>query len=387
MAPLDGIRVVEVGVWVAGPSAGGILADWGADVIKVEPPDGDPMRNMFQALGYRPDMPNPPFALDNRGKRSMVLDLQDRSGRDTFDRLLERSDVFLTNLRPRALERLGVDHIAISSRHPRLVYASVTGYGLTGEDRDRPGYDIGAFWARTGIARQVVPPDEPPGALPAGLGDHVTGVTAVAGILAALWERERTGRGGVVETSLLRAGMYCMGWELGIQLVFGKLAPKARRDESPTPLVNCYQAGDGTWFYLIGLEGDRHFPGVLRAIGRPDLGSDPRFATARERRRNSREFIALLDAAFATEPFPEWAARFDHEDVWWAPAQTLAEVITDQQASAAGGFVDVDDGLGGTFRAVDSPVRFHGGGTDDPRPPVPTLGQHTDEILAELGHG
>jgi crotonobetainyl-CoA:carnitine CoA-transferase CaiB-like acyl-CoA transferase len=383
MAPLEGIRVVEVGVWVAGPSAAGILADWGADVVKVEPPSGDPMRNMFTALGYRPDMPNPPFALDNRGKRSLVLDLRQPPDRAVFERLLARADVFVTNLRPGALERLNLDPRSVSERHPRLVYASLTGYGLTGNDRDRPGYDIGAFWARPGIARQAVASDEPPASLPAGFGDHVTGVATVAGILAALWERERTGKGGVVETSLLRTGMYTMGWELGIQLVFGKLAPKTRRDESPTPLVNCYRAGDERWFFLIGLEGDRHFPGVCRAIGRPDLAEDPRFATARDRRRNSREFIALLDATFATRTLADWTARFDREDVWWAPAQSLAEVVTDPQAVAAGGFVDVDDGHGGTFLAVNSPVHF-GGPTDACRPPVPELGQHTEEVLAEL---
>jgi crotonobetainyl-CoA:carnitine CoA-transferase CaiB-like acyl-CoA transferase len=384
MGPLDGVRVVEVGVWVAGPSAGGIMADWGADVVKVEPPSGDPMRTMFAALGYRDDMANPPFALDNRGKRSMVLDLQQPSDHDIFDRLLDRADIFLTNLRPGALERLGLDAASVSERHPRLVYGSVTGYGLTGEDRDRPGYDVGAFWARPGIARQVVAPDEPPASVPAGFGDHITGMATVAGMLAALRERDLTGRGGLVETSLLRTGMYTMGWELGIQLVFGKLAPKARREESPTPLVNCYRAGDGEWFFLIGLEADRHFPGVSRAIERPDLPQDPRFASARDRRRNSREFIALLDAAFATRTLAEWADRFDREDVWWAPAQLLAEVVTDAQAAAAGGFVEVDDGHGGTFMAVNSPVRFHGQ-IDSRRPPAPRLGQHTEEILAELG--
>ena len=178
-----------------------------------------------------------------------------------------------------------------------------------------------------------------------------------------------------------------MGWELGIQLVFGKLAPKARRDRARRRWSTATRPATGPGSTSSASKATVTFPGSSAPSGVRTWARILGSRQARERRRNSREFIALLDAAFATQPFAEWASRFDGEDVWWAPAQQLAEVIADPQAQAAGGFVDVDDGLGGTFRAVNSPVRFHGGGADGPRPPVPALGQHTDEILAELGLG
>ena len=201
---LSGYRVVELAIWVAGPASGGILADWGADVIKVEAPSGDPMRKMFGAIGVEQDRV-PPYELDNRGKRCVVLDLTTDAGKTEMDALLATADVFITNMRPDALERLGFDHESVRARFPRLVYASVTGYGLGGADRDRPGYDIGAFWARSSLAHSMVPTGEYPIPLKSGMGDHITAITITTGILAALLNRERTGEGRLVETSLLRA--------------------------------------------------------------------------------------------------------------------------------------------------------------------------------------
>jgi crotonobetainyl-CoA:carnitine CoA-transferase CaiB-like acyl-CoA transferase len=383
-AMLDGVRVIEMGLWVAGPAAAGILADWGADVVKIEPPSGDPMRAFFQlATGSKVDR-NPPFDLDNRGKRSIVLDVRTAEGRDAADRLLARADVFITNFRPDALARLGLDPETLTKRFPRVVYASITGYGRSGPERDRPGYDVGAFWARSGVAATLAPEGVAPPMIRGGFGDHVTAITTVAGIVTALYERERSGRGRVVETSLLRTGAYCLGWDLGIQLAFGKIRAPVARTEVETPLVNSYRAGCGGWFWLIGLEADRHFPGVARAIEREDLLADPRFASARERRRNCREIIAELDRAFATRPLVEWAERFDREGVWWAPVQTLDQVVADAQAEAAGAFVDAPVRNGGSARAVASPVGF-GDATTLPRAPSPMLGEHTEAVLREAG--
>ena len=226
---LDHLRVVELSVWVAGPAAGGVLADWGADVIKVEPPDGDPMRKLFGAIGVK-QTKVPPFELDNRGKRSVVLDLRSDEGIAAMWKLLETADVFLTNLRPDALERLGLDATTVRARLPRIVYASVTGYGLEGPERDRAGYDIGAFWARSGAAATLVPSSEDPPTIRSGYGDHTTGLTVLAGLLGALLERERTGEGRLVEVSLLGTGIYCMGWDLSILSGFGKISStKSRR--------------------------------------------------------------------------------------------------------------------------------------------------------------
>ena len=381
---LHGLNVVEMGLWVAGPAAAGVLADWGAHVVKIEPPAGDPMRAFFQlATGSKVDR-NPPFDLDNRGKRSVVLDVREPAGRDAAYRVLAGADVFVTNFRPDALARLGFDPDTLTARFPRLVYASITGYGRTGAERDRPGYDVGAFWARSGVAQTLAPEGVAPPQIRGGFGDHVTAIATVAGILAALHERTTSGRGRVVETSLLRTGAYCLGWDLGIQLAFGKIKAPVPRTEVETPLVNNYRAGCGRWFWLIGLEADRHFPGVARAIEREDLLADPRFATARERRRECRALIAELDRAFAAKPLAEWAARFDREGVWWAPVQSLAEVAADPQAAAAGAFVDVPTRDGGTQRAVASPVGF-GDAALGPTRPAPALGADTDAVLREAG--
>lgn len=383
---LEGLRVVEMGVWVAGPAVGGILADWGADVIKLESPAGDPMRRMGQLVaGYR--MPSsPPFNLDNRGKRSVVLDLKQREGLQLARELIARADVFVTNYRAEALERLGVDWASLEERAPRLVYAHVTGYGQEGPDAGRPAYDVGAFWSRTGIATLLRPHghDEPIG-IRGGFGDHTTATHALAGVMAALLVRERTGRGQHVDACLLRSGAYTVGWDMGVQLEYGRLAPSVPRAKSVMPTSMLYRAGDGRYVQLLGLEADRHWPMLLEALDRKDLQDDPRFSTAIARRENAGELIPLLDAELARRPLDDWLPRFDTCGVWWAPVQTPGELAEDPQARAAGVFVDVpaSDGMP-AHRSVASPLRFSGADTTPSAGP-PALGAHTDEILGELG--
>jgi crotonobetainyl-CoA:carnitine CoA-transferase CaiB-like acyl-CoA transferase len=381
--PLSGYRVVELGVWVAGPAAAGLMADWGADVVKVEPPAGDPQRRVFGALGIADQQGVPPFEIDNRGKRSIVLDLHTDDGRAHMEQLLETADVFVTNVRPAALERMGLGHAAVLERHPRLVYASLTGYGLEGADRDRAGYDIGAFWARSGLAHTMVPPDELPPPLRSGAGDHITGITLVSGVLAKLLERERTDRGGLVATSLLRAGAYTIGWDIGVALRFGKRESTRPRQRNRAPLVNCYRAGDGRGFWLLLLEGDRHWPKLVASLDRPDLAADPRFVDARARVTHSEELIVALDLAFAEFDRDTLTARFDAHDVWWAPINSIFDLIDDPQAQAGGLFVDMTPRDGeAPYRAVNGPVDFDGYTV---RPgQVPMLGEHTDEVVEEL---
>ena len=381
--PLEGYRVVELGVWVAGPAAAGLMADWGADVIKVEPPAGDPQRRIFGALGVADQRGVPPFEIDNRGKRSVVLDLLQPDAREQMYELLATADVFITNVRPDALRRLGLHHDDLLVRFPRLVYASLTGYGLEGPEKDRAGYDVGAFWARSGIAHTLVPPGELPPGLRSGLGDHVTGIALASGVLAKLLERERTGTGGLVATSLLRTGMYTLGWDIGIMLRFGKRESTRPRGKSRAPLVNCYQAGDGHGFWLLLLEADRHWPNLLAALERPDLGADQRFVDARARLANSEALIAALDEAFAQLPYHELTASFDRHDVWWAPINSIADVIADPQALAAGAFVSMSPRDGDDpYLAVNGPVDFDG--YEFVPGPVPALGEHTDDVLGAL---
>ena len=386
MAPvLDGYRVIELGMWVAGPGAGAVLADWGADVIKVETPLGDPMRRLFKLLAGHGQTESPPFDLDNRGKRSVVIDLAQPEGVEIVRRLLRDADVFLTNLRPEAVERLGLGPDELLAEFPRLVYASVSGYGLEGPEVGRAGYDVGAFWARSGIASLMAPDGIAPPGIRSGMGDHITGMTTVAGILAALLERERSGRGQLVEASLLRTGIYTVGWDLGIQMRFGKIGSVRPRTTEMNPMCNCYAAGDGRWFWLLGVEADRLWPKLCEAVDRADLLTDERFSTARSRRHEASTLVELLDGVFARFTRDELTDRFDRHDVWWAPVNTPAEVLTDPQAIAAGAFVDVPEGEGApAHRAVATPITFHRTGTP-PVGSVPGLGQHTEDVLHAAG--
>lgn len=376
---LAGLRVVELGVWVAAPAAAALLADWGADVVKVEGPAGDPMRRVFGSLGIEGDLENPAFALDNRGKRAIVLDLNEETGQRQLEQLLAGADVFVSNLRPDALDRLGLQPDATVERHPHLVYCSVSGYGLRGEDRNRPTYDIGAFWARSGLSVQMADGDGNPLNARGGVGDHITALAALAGILGAVLQQRATGRGQVVEVSLLRTGTYVLGWDLGLQLALGKVAGAEPRHRNQTPLMNPYRTADGHWFFFTGLEVERHIASVCRALGRPDLLSDERFANAATIRRHRREVIAILDEIVATGTLAHWAERFEAEGVWWAPAHTPAEVVADPQLLANDGLVSVDDGA---LWSVNGPVSF--AGVQSPRASVPRLGQHTAEVLAEV---
>jgi len=384
LSTLSGLRVIELGVWVAAPAAAALLADWGADVIKVEAPAGDPMRHVFGSLGIDSDMPNPAFSLDNRGKRSVVLDLRRPEDKEHLEDLLASADVFISNLRPDALDGLGLEPAATVARHPRLVYCSISGYGLRGVERNRPTYDIGAFWARSGLSMQMADHEGTPLNARGGIGDHITGLAALAGLLAAVLEQRATGRGRVVEVSLLRTGAYVLGWDLGLQMTLGKVARAEPRERNQAPLMNPYRTADGRWFFFTGLEAARHIGAVCRALGRPDLADDPRFADARAIRHHRTEIIALFDEIIGTLPLADWAERFDKEGVWWAPAQTPAEVVEDPQLRANGGFVEIDGGASGAQRSVNGPVSF----SDAPRSrtgPVPGLGQHTDEVRGELG--
>jgi crotonobetainyl-CoA:carnitine CoA-transferase CaiB-like acyl-CoA transferase len=384
LTALSGLRVVEMGVWVAAPSAGALLADWGADVIKVEPPNGDPMRSAFGSLGIGKDFPNPAFAQDNRGKRSVVLDLRQPESRERLEELLSTADVFLTNLRPDALDGLGLEPGSTVERHPRLVYCSVSGYGLRGEDRNRPAYDIGAFWARSGLSVQLANSEGVPLNARGGIGDHISGLAALAGLLAAVLEQRQTGRGRVVEVSLLRTGTYVLGWDLSLQETVGKVAKAEARHSNQTPLMNSYRTRDGRWFFFTGLEADRHIDPVLRALGRTDLRDDPRFENAKALRQNRTEVIAVLDEIVGQRTLAEWAERFNAEGVWWAPAQGPADVLADPQLAANDGFLRLPaEADGTTRRSMNGPVSFSDLPVDRAAP-APFLGEHTDEVLAEL---
>lgn len=382
--PMDGVKVVEMGVWVAGPAAGCILGDWGADVVKIEPPGlGDPSR-LFQTM-FGADLPfNPIFENDNRNKRSIVLDLSNADGRAVALELIDGADVFVTNVRSAGLARLGLDPDSLMARNPRLVYGAITGYGLEGPEADRAAYDIAAFWARSGIAASLTQPGGMPPFQRGGMGDHNTGLAAAGAISAALFAREKTGRGQLVSTSLLREGMYTMSFDMSLCMRFGIPVAVADRKSMGNPAINNYRDSKGRWFWLVGLEGERHWPPLARAVGHPEWVDDPRFREPASRAANAAELIALLDAIFATKTREEWGEIFDAEhELWWAPVQSIEEVLQDPQAHAAGGFVEVPDGVGTTLLPA-TPVDFHGTRIEH-RAMAPGHGEHGEEILRELG--
>src|ERR1700722_14429112 len=380
--PMEGINVVELGVWVAGPATGGILADWGADVVKIEPPTGDPARMFGRMLGLDVDV-SPPFEMDNRSKRSVVIDLTTEGSRGTALELISGADVFITNVRPGALRRLGLDYAALAPDHPRLVYGLITGYGETGPDADRAAYDVAAFWARGGLAHLLTRPGQTPPFQRGGMGDHSAGMTLAAAVCAALLARERTGTGQLVTTSLYRQGAYTVSFDLNTYLLTGQPIAIGQRESMGNPCMNNYTAGDGRRFWIVGLEGDRHWPPLCRAVGRPEWLDDPRFGDALARYLNAAELIAELDAIFATRSLDEWAEVFAGEpDFFWSPVNSLEDIVADEQFHAAGGIVDVPDAHGGVSM-VATPADFHGTPWS-PRSAAPELGAHGDEIRAEL---
>ena len=381
--PLDGLRVVELAVWVAGPGAGSILADWGADVVKIEPPEGDPFRTFLNVLGG--DLPsNPVFELDNRGKRASALDLSSERGLALAHELVAGADVFLSNLRPASLGRLELGPDEVHERHPALVYDLITGYGLEGPDAERGAYDIAAFWARAGIAESLRTPGGPLPFQRGGMGDHSVAMSAVAGINAALVERSRTGRGQVVSASLLRQGAYTIGFDMNVALMWGQSLGIGVRETMYSPVLNNYAAGDGRAFWIVGLEGDRHWPALARAVGHPEWLSDERFATGRGRAVNAGELIGLLDEIFATKSLDEWSEAFAAEpELFWSPVNSIDDLVVDEQFHAAKGVVQVPDEQS-SVPMVATPVDFDGE-PPTPRYRAPRLGEHTREILTELG--
>jgi crotonobetainyl-CoA:carnitine CoA-transferase CaiB-like acyl-CoA transferase len=380
--PLEGIRVVELGVWVAAPAAGGILADWGADVVKIEPPPGDPARTFGRMLQIESGQ-NPPFEMDNRSKRSIVLDLATEAGLSVAIDLLADADVFVTNVRPAALQRLGLDFAAVADRNPRLVYGLITGYGMAGPDADRAAYDVAAFWARAGLADLLTRPGDTPPFQRGGMGDHTVAMTLAGAVCAALVSRQRTGQGQLVTTSLYRQGAYTVSFDLNTLLLTGQQVAIGQRESMGNPCMNNYTAGDGRRFWIVGLQGDRHWPALCRAVGRTGWLDDEKYATARARAGNGTQLIAELDAIFATKPLDAWAEIFAAEpDFFWSPVNAISDVLADEQFHAAGGVVYVPDG-DSTQPMVATPADFHGTPWE-PTAAAPGLGQHTEEILAEL---
>lgn len=384
--PFEGVRVLELAQWVFVPVAGALLADWGADVVHIEPTEGDPYRGLAtQGIGTDRGGVNLSLALANRGKRSIALDIRSEAGAGVVHRLLESTDVFLTNMRPGALRRAGLDAETLTGRYPRLVYARGSGYGVRGPDADQAGYDATAFWSRGGLGHVLTPPERDYPIMQRGaMGDRNGAMALAFGVAAALLKRTRTGTGSVVDVSLLATAM----WTLSSDVLAALVGDHPQAPEGRGPLVNpvmgSYRTKDGRHILLMFLQADRYWPDFCRLIDREDLLADPRFVDLAARRENAAACVAELDAEFAKRTFAEWTELLHRIDAPWAPFQSVSELIDDPQVAANGYIGDVVIEGETAYRLPAVPVQFDG------LPPAlrraPEHGEDTERLLSELGY-
>jgi len=392
--PLSGVRVIEIGRFAAGPACATVLADWGADVVKIEPPGGDPARGRGvldhsdpngSGNGNAPPV-NPRFEVHNRSRRSVVLDLRAPAGRSAAGRLIAAADVLVTNLSPPALEALELDPATLRACYPRLIVAQVSGYDPGTPQAGERSYDHGAYWSYSGAASLFTGRDGQPPQPAGGFGDRAAGSMLAGAVAAALLARERTGAGSHVTTSLVSTGMWLMASDVGDVLATGRAQRSADRRQAPVPTVNCFRTSDARWLWLQVMDPDRDWPRLVAALDAPWLDEDPRFRGGDYARlRANREALTeLLDELFRARPLAEWAVRLAEHQVTWAPVRTLEEAVNDEAQRSSPAVVRFDDEFGRQHVTVNSPVRFDGA-TPRPASRAPEAGENTLEVLASAG--
>ncbi len=385
-APLEDITVIEIDNYMAAPSTGAILADLGARVIKVEPLGGDPMRGIGRPAKVEGAFKGYDFGfdVDNRGKHSIAVALDTQAGAAVIHRLVADADVFLCNLLPHRQARFGMDPETLKKVNPKLVHATLTGYGTNGPDAGRPGYDVTAFFGRSGIYDAMRDGDdgEVPNARPA-QGDHTAGLALLGGILAALRLAEKTGEAQVVETSLFESAIWTQANDFGITAVDQAPVRRRARHQMLTPEANRYPCGDGKWVVLNQL-GPGSFEKLCKALGTLHWQEDARFVDGKSRYQNMDTLVTLIDGILAGKSRDEWGEIFDSVGLIWGPVLTLDEVSRDPQAEAIGMFPEVEHPERGTYRSVRAPMRFDGADVK-PRGPAPEVGQHTRSVLKAAG--
>lgn len=385
---MEGVRVLEVAIYAFGPAAGAVLADWGADVVKVEhPQSGDPLRGLV-AYGVKPGEGGVTYLWEvlNRGKRSIGIDIATDDGRELLLSLCEGADVFLTNFLGPARQRLGIDADAVMARNPRIIYARGTGHGPKGPDADKGGYDGVSFWARSGVSIAAMAPESQyPVALPGpAYGDIQSGAHLAGGIAAALFQRERTGKGAIVDVSLLGSGL----WALQPMIAGAHSSGRDRltpldRSRPANPLWNVYRTSDDRFLALSMLEGDRYWPGFCDAVGRPELIADERFLTAEAREANTEACVELLDELFATHTLAEWKEMLGGQEGPWAVTHTPRDALDDGQAVANNYLQWVKYDNGATLPLVHAPAQIDEQATT--LGAAPGHGTDTDEVLLASG--
>ena len=379
-----GLKVIDCASFIAAPLAATILSDFGADVIKIEPPgEGDGYRSLHSRAGQ------PQVGMDfawmhgARNKRGVVLDLKSPQGIEVLYRMVEKADVFITNLPLPVRRRMKLSYDDLIARNPRLIYASFTAYGEKGEEADKTGFDSTAYWARSGLMDQVRPDSSsPPARAVAGMGDLPSAMTLYAAITTALYRRQITGKGGLVQSSLLANGLWANAFLVQAGLLGGTIPPRLPRAQSQSATSNMYRTRDDRWFNLAMVNDVKQFPILAKTLGRPELATDPRFATSDGRRTNVGALMAILDELFAQHDLADLRRMMDAAGLTFGFVGTIDEARTDRQMRDAGAIVPMADG---GYETVSSPFQVEGASKTTPRG-APSIGQHTDEVLAEYGY-
>ena len=391
LKPLDGVTVVELATFVAAPCATRILADWGAKVIKIEPPKGDPMRMMGGLVGMPTDdeNENPAYDQQNSNKKGIVLNLKSAEGMKIMHQLLSKADIFVTNNRQEALERMGLAYEQISVQYPALVYGHVSGYGEKGPDKDRPGFDFTAYYARGGVSGTLYEKDTSPILTVAGFGDQQVGLALVSGLCAALFKAKQTNHGEKVSVSLYQTAIYCMGHVIASSQYGNNPYPRSRLDTA-NPFQAAYKTKDGRWIQGAVNAYDKEYVRICTLLGREDLAQDERYNTFAKVKDNPRPFIQELDKAFMEKTADEWVKIFDDADLPFDKEVLWEEILSDPQAWGDDILCHVEgypehEKLGSSRILVRSPVKFREMGLPEFRK-APRVGEDTDEVLRWLDY-
>jgi formyl-CoA transferase len=381
--PLAGLNVLDVSSFIAAPAAAVVLGDWGADVIKIEGPDGDPNRRiMNDSANYPKGTVNYPWQMDSRNKRSLVLDLKQGAARAALDRLIAKADIVICNFPPPVRDKLRLTYDDMKAINPRLIYASLTGYGESGPDRDRPGFDATAYFARSGLLDAQRYEGGPPGVPGPAQGDRATAMALVSAILMALIHRMKTGEGSWVGTSLLGNGLWSCGVIAQAALVGAFLAPRPPPDRPRSALGNIYRTSDDRWLQLTIVQEDKMWPPLARAIGHAELIEDPRFAVTAERRKNSAALATIMRETIASRDYAYWLGALAKAEITFGVISRPQDVPDDQQAAACGAIVET--AILEMPRTLANPIRL-GFAEQRIAHSAPALGQHSEDILREAG--